>query len=144
MEEVIRVREVRKSMEQSGFFFTPACSPAAESTANVSRFYKTNGKASTPHNMNDPYMTLDVSSSISSSSSPEEETESFNRNKSPLRKKPKESAAAVTPSSRALRNRVLQDSSTSLDSSAVAELSATPEGIQRRIVPKRKINFTNV
>jgi hypothetical protein len=132
MEEVIRVREVRKSMEQSGFFFTPACSPATTESTSVPRFLVNGMPSSTPRN-NDLYMTLDVSSSLSS---PEEEEDS------PVRKKrstkPKEATAAVTPPSmnRVLRNRIHQDSSTSLDSSAVAELSATPEGIQRRIVPK--------
>ena len=136
MEEVIRVREVRKSMEQSGFFFTPACSPATTESSSVPRFLINGMPSSTPRN--DPYMTLDVSSSLSS---PEEED-------SPVRKKrsnkPKEATAAITPSSmsRVLRNRVHQDSLTSLDSSAVAELSATPEGIQRRIVPK-SITFKN-
>ena len=118
----------------------PVVRPPNRHPTSVNRFHTVNGKASsTPRTLNDPYMTLDVSSSLSSS--PEEEEES-DITKSPVRKR--KETAKVAPPRRALRNHVLNDSSsTSLDSSAIANLSTPPEGVQCRIVPKRKQNFTN-
>lgn len=133
MEEVIRVREIRKSMEQSGHFFTPVCSPMDAPTPNG----VTPGgplPSSTPRNF-DLYMTLDCT--------PEDE---------PLRRKKSSGGRASnssTPTTRVLRNRahesvLLDDSvSTSFNSSSTADLSATttPEQNQRRTVFRREYFF---
>ena len=130
MEEVIRVREIRKSMEQSRFF-TPVQSPmeAAGSEPRSNFHFPTSSQRNY-----DLYMTLDVT--------PDE----------PVRRK-KSSGGGVssTPSTpsqpRVLRNRlhesiILDDSTTassSLNSSAAADLSTTPEqNQQRRVVHRRK------
>lgn len=133
MEEVIRVREVRKSMEQSGFF-TPYCSPmpttasTKDTPSSVGHFQF---PSSTPRNV-DLYMTLDCT--------PEEE---------PRRKKSsgngsKGFATPSSPSTRVLRNRlhesvVLDDTaSSSVNSSTAGEssTSVTPD-IQRRVFQRR-------
>lgn len=128
MEDVIRVREIRKSMEQSGHFFTPICSPmeqpSTNGTASGKRFQF---PSSTPRNC-DLYMTLDLS--------PEE----------PIRRK-KSSGEGIKPK-RTLRNKlhdsvVLDDSvASSANSSTVGEssTSSTPDNNQRRVF-KRKLIF---
>lgn len=131
MEEVIRVREVRKSMEQSGHFFTPICSPMT--TADPTPINRFQSPTLTPRNM-DLYMTMDCT--------PEEEE--------PRRKKSNGSGKGfVTPSSpskRVLRNRlhesvILDDStSSSVNSSTAGETSSstTPDN-QRRVVHRRDL-----
>jgi hypothetical protein len=131
MEEVIRVREVRKSMEQSGHFFTPICSPMT--TADPTPINRFQSPTLTSRNM-DLYMTMDCT--------PEEEE--------PRRKKSNGSGKGfVTPSSpskRVLRNRlhesvILDDStSSSVNSSTAGESSSstTPDN-QRRVVHRRNL-----
>ena len=144
MEEVIRVREVRKSMEQSGFF-TPYCSPmpttasTKDTPSSVGHFQF---PSSTPSNF-DLYMTLDCT--------PEEE---------PRRKKSsgngsKGFATPSSPSTRVLRNRlhesvVLDDTaSSSVNSSTAGEssTSVSPD-IQRRVFQRRnltlELDFLNI
>ena len=108
MQEVIRVREVRKSMEQSGHFFTPICSPMSDSIGYPS---------STPRNDILENLTLDASS--------EEE---------PTRK-------ISQGSSRSLRSRKtpeMDSTSSCIDSSTTADASLISEGVQRRVIHKRK------
>lgn len=133
MEDVIRVREIRKSMEQS-HFFTPIASPMDQASNNGSapRSHFT-FPSSTPHNC-DLYMTLDVS--------PEEDE--------PVRRKKSSGgghSGTPTPSTRVLRNKlhesvVLDDSTTasSINSSTGGDVSAstTPDQNQRRRVHTRK------
>lgn len=137
MEEVIRVREIRKSMEVSRVeqsrFFTPVCSPMADDAESNGPFSR--GRcpypASTPlglaHNL---HMTLDLSS---------EEEE-------PVRRK-KSGGSSIAPVTRSLRNRnrpITLDStaSSSVESSTAGERSVdpTPDSTERRVVHKR--NFT--
>ncbi|XP_046651626.1 serine/threonine-protein kinase VRK1-like isoform X2 [Daphnia pulicaria] len=136
MEEVIRVREVRKSMEQSGHFFTPICSP--KTTADPTPINRFQSPTLTPRNM-DLYMTMDCT--------PEEEE--------PRRKKSNGSGKGfVTPSSpskRVLRNRlhesvILDDStSSSVNSSTAGESSSstTPDN-QRRVVHRHKYRVVDM
>lgn len=127
MEEVIRVREIRKSMEQSGHFFTPVNSPMDLPITRTPGIL-----SSTARNM-DLYMTLDCT--------PEEE---------PVRRKKSSGGGGASSSGtptprRVLRNKahesvVLDDSvSTSFNSNSTADLSttATPERNQRRTVFRR-------
>jgi hypothetical protein len=138
MEEVIRVREVRKSMEQSGHFFTPICSPMVTIGATPSSGGHFQFPSSTPRNI-DLYMTMDCT--------PEEEE--------PRRKKSNGSGSSgkafVTPSSpstRVLRNRlhesvILDDTTSSSVSSSTAgesSTSVTPDN-KRRIVETRNITI---
>lgn len=138
MEEVIRVREVRKSMEQSGHFFTPICSPmtaTANSAASGGHFQF---PSSTPRNF-DLYMTLDCT--------PEEE---------PRRKKSNGSGGSKavgsrnSPRTHLTRNKlhesvILDDTaSSSVNSSTAGEssASATPDNMEKRITFKRKISIS--
>lgn len=130
MEDVIRVREIRKSMEQSGHFFTPICSPMVdEPSSNGTGEGRLQFPSSTPRNF-DLYMTLDCT--------PEEE---------PVRRKKSSGSGQTTPSNRVLRNRahesiILDDTaSSSVHSSSTAESSsliASPDKTQPKIVFKRK------
>lgn len=135
MEEVIRVREVRKSMEASRMeqsrFFTPVCSPVVDDADRNGPFSRERCPypASTPLGLaNNLHMTLDLSS---------EEEE-------PVRRKRSGGSLAV-PVTRSLRNRsrpITLDStvSPSLESSTAGEHSVdpTPDKKGRRVVHKRK------
>lgn len=134
MEEVIRVREIRKSMEQSGHFFTPICSPITGAFTNGTTPKNHLQYPSSPPRNYDLYMTLDVT--------PEEE---------PIRRKKSSGGGVVSsPSKRVLRNRthesiVLDDTaSSSLNSSSTGhELSVTvtPNKNEKRTVYKRKLEI---
>ena len=108
MQDVIRVRDVRKSMEQSRFF-TPVCSPMDQSS-ELSNF-----PSSTPHDaLLQHHLTLDCSS---------------DEEQSPVRK----------TSARVLRDRKtlqIDTTNSTLNSSAAADISMTPDGVQRRVIHK--------
>lgn len=145
MEEVIRVREVRKSMEQSVHFFTPACSPlvndpdvgGSSRPASKLRF-----PTSTPADR-DLYMTLDLSSAVEEV---DEEEDSSKEEPEPVRKKSSggaKAAKAAPLGRRGLRDRpkpvVLDSTVSSLDSSTASELIPTPNDAQRRVIHKRNL-----
>jgi len=116
MQDVIRVRDVRKSMEQSRFF-TPVCSPMDQSS-ELSNF-----PSSTPHDaLLQHHLTLDCSS---------------DEEQSPVRK----------TSARVLRDRKtlqIDTTNSTLNSSAAADISMTPDGVQRRVIHKRKYKVVSM
>lgn len=140
MEEVIRVREVRKSMEQSGHFFTPICSPMTESANSAASGGHFPFPSSTPRNL-DLYMTLDCT--------PEEEPR---RKKSDGSGGGKASSTRKSPRTQVTRNKhqdsvILDDSmASSVNSSTAGEssTSVTPDNNKRRVVFRRKnISISN-
>lgn len=137
MEEVIRVREVRKSMEQS-HFFTPACSPMVtndfEAGGSSRPASKLRFPTSTPAN-HDLYMTLDISSAVEEESEPE-----LVRKKSAGTKGAK---AAPVLGRRPLKNTTKAHESTadSLDSSVASEHTATPDDDPKRRVVHRRMDY---
>lgn len=133
MEEVIRVREVRKSMEQSGHFFTPICSPMTESANSAASGGHFPFPSSTPRNL-DLYMTLDCT--------PEEEPR---RKKSDGSGGGKASSTRKSPRTQVTRNKhqdsvILDDSMASSVNSSTAgdsSTSVTPDNNKRRVVFRR-------
>ena len=121
MQDVIRVREVRKSMEQSCHYFTPVCSPMDQSSSASAKF-----PSSTPYDQNADQELYGHHLTLDCSSEREEEEE-------PIRKK-------------TLRDRktLLIDSTTSsIDSSTAGEMSLTPEAVQHRVIHKSHYIYSN-
>lgn len=137
MEEVIRIREVRKSMEQS-HFFTPVCSPlVTNNNDHPTPSIRFQFPSSTPADRADLYMTLDISSEQDSKGVveiPEEEEES-----EPVRKKSAGAKNSQTVQGRRTRNRiaVLDSTASSIDSSTAEELAPTPDD-GKRVIHRRK------
>jgi len=106
MHEVIRVREIRKSMDQSRFF-TPVCSPMDQSS-DGSKF-----PSSTPHDaLLQHHLTLDCSS-----------------DEEPVRK----TSARVLRDRKTLQ---IDTTNSTLDSSRATDISFTSEDVQRRVIHK--------
>jgi hypothetical protein len=132
MEEVIRVREIRKSMEVSGHYFTPSCSPTDgddSETPNGGRLAFSPASGSNVRRVVNP---IDVDLTSDSSPSTEEEE--------PLRRKTRASNSA-----RVQRHRpsvVLNSTASSVESAtSPCDISAIPEGVHRRVIQKRNVIF---
>jgi len=133
MEEVIRVREVRKSMEQSRFF-TPVCSPLVNNNNNhhsaSSSGLRFQFPSSTPADRADLYMTLDVSSEQDSKILEEPEPE-------PVRKKSSGSTKPIINGRRKPTPAISLDSTVDSMDSSSAEILLTPEDPKGRVIHKR-------
>lgn len=106
MQEVIRVRDIRKSMEQSRFF-TPVCSPMDQSSENF------NFPSSTPHDaVLQQHLTLDCSS-----------------DEEPVRK----TSARVLRNRKTLQ---IDTTNSSMDSSTAADVSLPSRDVERRVIHK--------